>query len=59
MDIPKYETLDKCNICGWEGPSEDVPQREDGKYVCPICGSEDMDDIKSNPYEDDDDELEW
>jgi len=39
-------TFDKCNICGWNGLSEDVKDNQ-----CPRCGSYDMDDIDGNEYE--------
>ena len=47
-DILKSITFDICICCGWVGLSEDV---QDNK--CPQCGSEDMDDIDADPYEDD------
>lgn len=57
MDKTKTKTVDKCNICNWTGFSDDVPRDQNGKWICPVCGSEDMDDVNSNPYEDD--EEEW
>jgi DNA-directed RNA polymerase subunit RPC12/RpoP len=48
-------TYDKCNICGWEGES-DLTETTNG-YECPDCGSEDLDDISADPYEDLDDEI--
>lgn len=55
--VQKVNTRDKCNICGWEGPSDDViHDRLRDAWLCPSCGSEDVDDANTNPYEDDDDE---
>lgn len=51
---------DKCLICLWSGPSEEVIDGGNGHWFCPQCGSEDTDDITANPYEeesDEDDEL--
>lgn len=42
-------TFDLCLVCGWVGLSDDIV---DDKY-CPVCGSDDMDDIDANIYEDD------
>ena len=41
-------TFDKCLVCGWVGLSDEV---QDNK--CPVCGSDDMDDIDADPYKDD------
>ena len=42
-----FISFDKCYICDWVGLSEDV---KDNK--CPVCGSEDMDDIDGSQYDD-------
>jgi hypothetical protein len=52
------QTLDKCNICGWIGDSDDVIETEDGDWICPACGSTDVDDVNENPYEEEDDDFE-
>lgn len=49
-------TFDKCNICGWSGPS-DYTATIYGTWECPTCGSEDLEDINENPYEED--EGDW
>ena len=41
-----HYAYDKCYICGWTGLSEDVKDNR-----CPVCDSEDMDDIDGNQYE--------
>lgn len=48
-EIIKGLTFDRCLICGWVGLSDEV---QDNK--CPECGSDDMDDIDAEIYEDDD-----
>ena len=53
--IIEVNTWDKCGICGWEGPSQEVVfDSTDGAWHCPRCGSTDVDDINADPYEDDD-----
>ncbi len=53
--ILEQNTVDKCNICGWTGPSTEVVfEVYDGNWHCPQCGSTDVDDINADPYEDDD-----
>lgn len=53
------ETKDKCNLCGWIGPSDEVIEKKlfgELTFHCPQCDSEDLDDISFDPYDDDDDE---
>ena len=45
------EPKDKCQICGFEGYSSEFG---DDEGVCPNCGSNDIDDAETNPYEEDD-----
>ena len=45
------EPKDKCQICGFEGYSSEFG---DDEGVCPNCGSNDVDDAETNPYEEDD-----
>lgn len=53
----EIETRDKCNICGWEGPSDDVIYEDaTDSWHCPACHSEDMDDINTDQYDEDEDE---
>jgi predicted Zn-ribbon and HTH transcriptional regulator len=53
--VKEKEPIDKCQICGYEAPSSIFV---DNANRCPICGSEDVDDANTNPYEDDDNEEE-
>lgn len=47
---------DRCNICGWEGASvELIEGSKTEPSRCPICMSDDLEDINFNPYTDDDD----
>ena len=48
-EIIRSLTFDRCLVCGWVGLSDDVG--EDNK--CPQCGSDDMDDIDAEIYEED------
>lgn len=47
-------TYDKCLICTHVAPSD---MFIDG--LCPNCGSSDVDDADSDPYEDDEGEEDW
>jgi rubrerythrin len=47
-EIIKNLTFDICLVCGWVGLSDEVTDNK-----CPVCGSEDMDDVDADPYEDD------
>ena len=42
---PLIITFDKCNVCGW------MDESIEGNS-CPVCGSQDVDDIDGNNYED-------
>ena len=45
-EIIKNLTFDICYCCGWVGLSDEVTDNK-----CPQCGSEDMDDVDADPYE--------
>ena len=49
-------TYDKCNICLWEGPSDEVIFEEPEHWYCPRCGSEDVDDASYDPYEEEEED---
>jgi predicted Zn-ribbon and HTH transcriptional regulator len=51
----KEEPNDRCQICGYEALSSEFVENDN---KCPVCGSEDVDDANTNPYEDDDNEEE-
>lgn len=41
------ETFDRCNTCHWVGLSSMVIETADSRWVCPSCGSEDVDDASN------------
>lgn len=55
MKKKEDEPLDQCQICMFIAPSSEFV--ENGNK-CPNCGSEDVDDANTNPYDDDDNEEE-
>jgi hypothetical protein len=52
----KNVPTDRCMICGWEGTSnETIEGSKTTPSLCPICFSTDLQDMKYNPYIEDDD----
>ena len=54
--IPESDVIEKCNMCGWEGPAnheiEKFSMETGTTWHCPICSSRDIDPIDYNPYDD-------
>lgn len=58
--MSREQTKDKCNLCGWTGPSSDVVQNKAlNTWHCPVCNSEDIDDIDDDPYAESEEDEGW
>ncbi len=48
------QRIDKCNICKWTGPEDDLVEEGTGTkttWHCPICNSRDIDPWEHNMYD--------